>query len=61
MLTKSAFKTLRIPVSSFLVDGRRLDLTEIERIFFQFRIGGAALTAAGRMALDDIELTEAGR
>ena len=56
--TKSVFKTIRIPVSSFLVDGRELDLTQIENIIFQFRIGSEILSSQGRLALDDIEFTK---
>ena len=56
--TKSVFKTIRIPVSSFLVDGRELDLTQIEKIIFQFRIGSEILSSQGRLALDDIEFTK---
>ena len=56
-LTKSVFKTIRLPIASFLVDGRELDLTQIQKIVFQFRIGDETLTSQGRLALDDIEFT----
>ncbi len=61
LLTKSALKTIRIPVSCFILDGRNLDITNIEQIFFQFEVGGAVLTGTGRVALDDIEFTLSGR